>query len=54
MLQQRPYTFAQTDMSLSFFRLQHGGGPYIPIGRQSTKNQQTKLFGSVESMTHRC
>jgi uncharacterized protein len=28
-LQQRPYTFAQTNLSFTF-RLRHGGGPYIP------------------------
>jgi hypothetical protein len=31
-LRQRPYTFAQTNLS-SCFRLQFGGGPYIPKSR---------------------
>src|ERR1700758_653608 len=30
LLQQRPDTFAQTNSVIFIFRLQYGGGPYIP------------------------
>jgi len=30
LLQQRPNTFAQTNSVICIFRLQNGGGPYIP------------------------
>jgi hypothetical protein len=33
LLQQRPDTFAQTYSVILFFRLQNGGGPYIPVWR---------------------
>jgi hypothetical protein len=32
-LNQRPDTFAQTQTVIFTFRLQYGGGPYIPSGR---------------------
>jgi transposase len=38
LLQQRPDTFAQTNMSLSFFACKNGGGPYIPGGRRFSLN----------------
>ncbi len=40
MLQRRPNTFAQTILSLSFFRLRQGGGPYIPVSPSSGRNRQ--------------
>ena len=33
LLQQRPDTFAQTNSVIFTFRLQYGGGPYIPVCR---------------------
>jgi hypothetical protein len=33
LLQQRPDTFAQTYSVILIFRLQNGGGPYIPVWR---------------------
>ena len=33
LLQQRPDTFAQTNSVILTFRLQNGGGPYIPVRR---------------------
>src|SRR5215469_1235533 len=35
LLQQRPDTFAQTYSVFLIFRLQNGGGPYIPVCRQT-------------------
>jgi hypothetical protein len=32
LLQQRPDTFAQTFSVILIFRLQNGGGPYVPVG----------------------
>jgi hypothetical protein len=37
-LHQRPYTFAQTNPVPLFFRLQSGGGPYIPSCRHPCKS----------------
>jgi hypothetical protein len=34
LLRQRPDTFAQTNSVILIFRLQNGGGPYIPDGPQ--------------------
>jgi hypothetical protein len=33
LLRQRPNTFAQTNSVIFIFRLQNGGGPYIPSWR---------------------
>ena len=38
LLQQRPDTFAQTNSVFLTFRLQNGGGPYIPVGRLQDRN----------------
>jgi hypothetical protein len=38
LLQQRPDTFAQTISVFIIFRLQNGGGPYIPCCRQHIRN----------------
>ena len=38
LLQQRPDTFAQTNSVTFIFRLQYGGGPYIPCCRQTSPN----------------
>ena len=38
LLQQRPDTFAQTNSVTFIFRLQYGGGPYIPYCRSSDQN----------------
>ena len=43
LLQQRPDTFAQTYSVILFFRLQNGGGPYIPDWRPSTQNTSTAI-----------
>ena len=38
LLQQRPDTFAQTNSGILTFRLQSGGGPYIPVRRSHTRS----------------
>ena len=38
LLQQRPDTFAQTNSVTFIFRLQYGGGPYIPYCRSLGRN----------------
>jgi len=39
LLQSRPNTFAQTNSVILTFRLQNGGGPYIPDWSQLTNSR---------------
>src|ERR1700740_591 len=39
LLQQRPDTFAQTNSVILIFRLQNGGGPYIPVWQRFAQNR---------------
>jgi hypothetical protein len=45
LLQQRPDTFAQTNSVIFTFRLQYGGGPYIPYCRQHILYWSMSAFG---------
>src|SRR6476620_5398184 len=51
LLQQRPDTFAQTNSVFLTFRLQNGGGPYIPSWRSFDQDSEFSKFSSV--MTRR-
>src|ERR1700722_19858542 len=44
LLQSRPNTFAQTNSVILTFRLQNGGGPYIPVGRCPAQNSLLAIY----------
>ena len=47
LLQQRPDTFAQTNSVTFIFRLQYGGGPYIPYCGDTPTSVGSHCHGAV-------